>query len=61
MNEQLAREDDGAGVEHYESLYHCLECRLVFYFEETDQKITATCPICGPGTQFKITEADDAF
>jgi DNA-directed RNA polymerase subunit RPC12/RpoP len=47
--------------QHFESFYHCLECRQVFYLEETDEKVTERCPNCGPGTQFKITEADDAF
>lgn len=46
---------------HYESFYHCLECRQVFYLEETEDKIRERCPHCGPGTQFKITGADDAF
>lgn len=51
----------GGDSEHHESFYHCLECRQVFYLEETDDKVTERCPNCGPGTQFKITEADDAF
>lgn len=47
--------------EHFESFYHCLECRQVFYREETAPKVSGRCPNCGPGTQFKITEANDAF
>lgn len=39
---------------HYESLYHCLECRQVYYLEETDDKVVETCDNCGPGTFFKI-------
>lgn len=54
-------EQQEPGVKHFESLYHCLECRQVFYYEETDNKITRRCPNCGPGTQFKITEANNAF
>lgn len=47
--------------DHFESFYHCVECRQVFYFERTNDKITENCPNCGTATQFKITEVDDAF
>lgn len=48
-------------VQHFESFYHCLECRQVFYLEETEEKVMGRCPTCGPGTKFKITESDGAF
>lgn len=41
--------------EHYESLYHCVNCRRVYYFEGTEDKITWRCEDCGPSTMFKIS------
>lgn len=41
---------------HSERLYHCVDCRTVYYFERTERKIMETCEHCGPTTMFRIDE-----